>query len=141
MRVLRLATAGVLSLAALLLWRGVTLSTPLADVVTRSAAVASALAHDAASDVAVEQQLPSREAAQPDRVTGRPQLQARTRATDADGDTPSASALASPSADLFADVGESARACLRRLAIGHAPYGEPSPFDATAPPASTPRNG
>jgi len=141
MRLLRVASAGVLSLAAMLLWRGLEPSAPLTNVVTASAAVASALSHDAGADVAVEQRLPSRQAAQPARVGGRPQLLARTRATDADGDTPFASVLASPSAELFADLAESARACLRRLAIGHAPYGEPSPFDATAPPTSSPRNG
>ena len=141
MRVARVATVGVLSLAALLLWRGVEPSAPLKDVVTRSAAVASALWHDARSVVAVEQRLPTREAAQPARVGGHPQLLARTRATDSEGDTPSTSALASPLAAPFADIEDSARACLRRLAIGHAPHGEPSPFDATAPPASSPRNG
>jgi hypothetical protein len=139
MRLLRVATASVLSLAVMLLWRGVEPSAPRNDVVTGSAAVASALTHG--SDVAVGQRLASRQAAQPAGVGGRPQLLARTRATDADGDTPATSALVSPSAELFADIGESARACLRRLAIGHAPHGDPSPFDATAPPASRPRNG
>ena len=141
MRLLRVASAGVLSLAAMLLWRGIEPSAPLTSVVTGSAAVASALSHDAGSDVAVEQRLPSRQAAQPARVGGHPQLLARTRASDAGGDVPSTSALASPSAALFTDVAESARTRLRRLAIGHAPYGEPSPFDATAPPAPSPRNG
>ena len=82
MRLLRVASAGVLSLAAMLLWRGLEPSAPLTNVVTASAAVASALSHDAGADVAVEQRLPSRQAAQPARVGGRPQLLARTRATD-----------------------------------------------------------
>ena len=141
MRLLRVAAVSVLSLAAMILWRGVEPSAPLVDVVSGSAAVASALTHDTGSGVAVEQRLASRQPAQPVGLDGRPQLLARTRATDADGGAPSTSALASPAAEPFADIGEAAQACLRRLAIGHAPHGEPSPFDATAPPASSPRNG
>jgi hypothetical protein len=141
MRLLRVAAAGVLSLAAVFLWRGAEPSAPLADVVTGSATVASVMTRDVDSGVAVEQRLASRRPAQAVGVDGQAQLLARTRATDAGGDTPSTSALASPSAELFADMGESARACLRRLAIDHAPAGERAPFDATAPPVSSPRNG
>jgi hypothetical protein len=141
MRLLRVAAASVLSVAAMLLWRGVERSAPLEDVVSGSAAVASAMTHDAGSGVAIEQRLASRQPAQPVGVDARPQLLARTRATDAEGDTPSTSAILSPSAEQFAESGESARVRLRRLAFRHAPYGEPSPFDATAPPAPSPRNG
>jgi len=65
----------------------------------------------------------------------------RSRATDGDGDPTPTSALASTTTTPLGNVAHSTRARLRRLALGHAPYGEPSPFDATAPPAMRPRNG
>jgi hypothetical protein len=65
----------------------------------------------------------------------------RSRAGEGDGDPAPASLLAPTRAQLFVDVSDLTRAHLRWFALGHAPYGEPSPFDATAPPAPGPRNG
>lgn len=136
-RLLRVASASVLAVIALLLWRAAEPSAPGAHDV----AVSSAVTHDVGVTVAPARPLPSPKAAQSARVGGRHQFIGRSRATDADGDPTPTSALASSPVALFGDVEDSARACLRRLALGHAPYGEPSPFDATAPPTSRPRNG
>lgn len=127
MRMLRVASASVLALIAMLLWGGTELSLPRA--------------YQDGPAVAAAQRLTSRKAAQSALVGGRHQLFVRSRAGEGDGDSASFIALASSRADLFSDVAQSSRTRLRRFALGHAPSGEPSPFDATAPPASSPRNG
>jgi hypothetical protein len=139
MRALRVACASVLACLALLVWRAAEPSAARAFDAGISSALSSVLPHDAGSSVAPARPLTSPKAAKSAHVGGRHQLLARSRATDGDGDPPT-SVLAATSAESY-DVADSARACLRRLALGHAPYGEPSPFDATAPPASSLRNG
>ena len=141
MRALRVASASVLACLALLLWRAAEPSAARAFDAGVSSALSSLLPHDAGSSVAPARPLTSPKAAKSAHVGGRHQFVARSRATDGDGDPTPTSVLAVTSAEFFGDVADSARACLRRLALGHAPYGEPSPFDATAPPASSPRNG
>jgi len=140
MRFLRVASAGVLSLVALLLWLAAEPSAPRAHD-GGSSAVSSVVTQHGGSTVAAARTHTSRQAAQSARVAGRRQFLARARATEGDGDATPASALPSSPATPFGDVAQSARARLRWLALGHAPYGEPSPFDATAPPASSLRNG
>jgi hypothetical protein len=142
MRAFRAASASVLALFALLVWRAVEPSALRADRVDPSTAVANALAtHVGAVAAAAEQRLSSHETAQFTRGGSRLQPLARSRATDGDGALPHAVPLASASVQSFADATAATRARLRRHALGHAPYGETSPFDATAPPASSPRNG
>jgi hypothetical protein len=141
MRMLRVASASVLSLVALLVWRAAEPSAARAYDVAEASAVPSAVSPGAGSTVAAALPPANRKSAQSARVAVRPQLLARSRATEGDGEATPTCALASSPAGILGDVGASARACLRRLALGHAPYGEPSPFDATAPPTSGPRNG
>jgi hypothetical protein len=141
MRMLRVASASVLAIATLLLWLAAEPTAPRAHDIGASSAVTSAATHDVGSSVASARPITSPKAARSARVHGRHQFVARSRATDGDGDPTPTSALTFSPAALFGDIENSARACLRRLALGHAPYGEPSPFDATAPPTSSPRNG
>ena len=141
MRMLRVASASVLSLLAVLTWNAAEFSAPRTDPVDASTAVSSAVATHAGVVAAGEEWLSSHKAARSTRVGSRPLLLARSRATDGEGDLPQTVALASRTAAQFRDVAESSRARLRRLSLGHAPYGETSPFDATAPPVSSPRNG
>ena len=140
-RALRVASASVLACLALLLWRAAEPSAASAYAAGVSSALSSVLSHDVGASVAPARPLTTPKSAKSAHAGGRHQLLARSRATDGDGDPTPTSVLAATSAKLFGDVADSARACLRRLALGHAPYGEPSPFDATAPPASSPRNG
>ena len=141
MRALRVASAGALACLALLLWRAGDSAAAGAHDAGESSAVASLLAHDAGSIAAATRPLTSPTAAKSARAGSRHPLLVRSRATDGEGDPTPTSVLASSPATLFSDVTESTRGCLRRLALGHAPYGEPSPFDATAPPIARPRNG
>lgn len=141
MRVIRVASATVLSLVTLLLCGAAEQAAARAFHVDESTAVSNAIAQHVGAVVAAEQRLANRKAAQSARASGPHPLLARSRATDGDGDAAPVSALLSPTAQLFGDVAESTRARLRLLALGHAPYGEPSPFDATAPPAPKTRNG
>lgn len=141
MRALRVASASVLACLALLVWRVAEPSAAGTFDAGISSTLTSVLSHGAGSSVAPARPLTSPRAAKSAHVGGRHQLLARSRATDGDGDPTPTSVLAVTRTELFGDVADSARACLRRLALGHAPYGEPSPFDATAPPASSPRNG
>ena len=141
MRALRVASASVLACLALLLWRAAEPFAASAYDAGVSSALSSVLPHDVGSRVTTARPHPSPKAAKSARAGGRHQLLARSRATEGDGDPTPTSVLAASPAELFGDVADSARACLRRLALGHAPYGEPSPFDATAPPASSSRNG
>jgi hypothetical protein len=139
MRMLRVVSASLLSLVALLLWRAVE-PLPRAHDPGESTTVSSAFSLHPRPVVA-EPGLTNRKSAQSGRAAGRNQAFVRSRATDGDGDSTPSSALALSPATLFGDVAQSARVHLRRFALGHAPYGAPSPFDATAPPASSPRNG
>jgi hypothetical protein len=141
MRLLRVASAGVLSLAAMLLWKGLEPSAPRASLAAGARAIATLVTHDAGATAALERRTPDHKEAQPAHVGGLQPLLVRSRATDGDGDPAPLSALASSTTAPLGSVVQSTRAHLRRLALGHAPSGEPSPFDATAPPASRPRNG
>jgi hypothetical protein len=141
MRLLRVASAGVLSLVALLLWLAAEPTAPRAHDLGGSSAVSSVVTQHGGRTVAAARPIVKHEAARSARLAGHQQLLVRARATDGDGDATLTSALASSPAQLLGDIAESARARLRRLALGHAPYGAPSPFDATAPPASSLRNG
>ena len=138
---LRVASASVLALVAMLLWGGAERSSPRPHDVADSTALSRALAHDGVPAVAAGHGLADTKAARSARVGGRHQPLVRSRATEGDGDPAPTSALASSRTELFGDPGDLTRAHLRWLALGHAPYGEPSPFDATAPPAPSPRNG
>jgi hypothetical protein len=140
MRKLRVASASVLALAAMLIWWAAEPSASRQHDLAGSAAVSSAVTQDLGATVAARP-VTNRKAAHAARVAGRHQPLVRARATEGDGDSTPTSALAPSPVALFGDVAESVRARLRRLALSHAPYGEPSPFDATAPPASSPRNG
>lgn len=141
MRALRVASASVLSLVALLLCIATEPSTSRALHRGEPTAIANALTRDIGSTVAAARPVTSRKAALSHRVAGRHQLLVRARAGEGDGDPTPTTALAHSPAHLIDDVADSARDRLRQLALGHAPYGEPSPFDATAPPAPGPRNG
>ena len=141
MRAFRAASASVLALFAMLVWRVAEPSAPRADHIDLSTAVSNALATHVGVVAAVKQGLSSHETAQFTRGGGRLQPLARSRATEGDGALPHSVALVSASAEPFGDATQATRARLRRHALGHAPYGETSPFDATAPPASSPRNG
>jgi len=140
MRAVRVASATVLSLVALLMWRATEPSVPHARHVDLSTALSNAVATRVGVVALAEQRLSNDAAAQSSRVDGRHQLLARSRATG-DGDAPQTAALVAWPTAPFGDVAGSARARIRRLALGHAPYDETSPFDATAPPASSLRNG
>jgi len=138
---LRVASAGMLTLVALLLCAGAELSPPRAHDVTDALAIASVLTHDGGPAVAAGHRLTSTKAAQSAHVGGRHQPLVRSRAGEGDGDPAPTVALAAVRAEPFGNLAKLARSHLRWLALGHAPYGEPSPFDATAPPVSSPRNG
>ena len=141
MRLLRVASAGGLALFALLAWMAVEPSAQRGPGPGESIAVARDGSPQLGSVGADDQLLTSRTARQSARVAVRHQLLARVRASEGGGETTLTSALAASLAPLFGDVSASARAELRRLAQRHAPYGEASPFDATAPPTSSRRNG
>jgi len=141
MRVLRVASASVLWLVALLLCIATEPSASRALHLGEPTAIANALSRDIGSTAAAARPLTNRKAALSHRVAGRHQFLIRARAGEGDGDPTSTTALAHSPAQLIGDVANSARVRLRQLALGHAPYGEPSPFDATAPPAPGPRNG
>jgi len=141
MRLLRAATAGGLALFALLACVGVGPSAQRGHDAGESIAVMRDGSPQLGS-VGADDQLPtSPTARQSARVAVRPQLLARVRAGEGGSETTLTSALAASLAPLFGDVSASARAELRRLAQRHAPYGDVSPFDATAPPTSGRRNG
>jgi len=142
MRTLRLASASLLALVAMLLWGGAELSAPRTHTAAaESLAVSGAQTHESGAAVVAARRLADTRAAKAIRADGRHQPLVRSRAGEGDGDPAPTSALATARVALFADLAESARSHLRWLALGHAPYGEPSPFDATAPPAPGPRNG
>ena len=141
MRLLRVASAAGLALLALLAWMAVEPSAQRGHDAGESIAVMRGGSPELGS-VGADDQLPtSPTARQSGRVAVRHQLLARVRAGEGGGETTLTSALAASLAPLFGDVSASARAELRRLAQRHAPYGEASPFDATAPPTSSRRNG
>jgi len=140
MPLLRGACAGVLALVALLAWMAVSPPVPADHGAGESTAVASGVSSPAgAAFTAVRG--PTKWGAQSARAGIRHQLLVRARATEGDGDTTPTSLLASSPRIPSADVSEPARVRLRLLARRHSPYDEPSPFDATAPPISSRRNG
>lgn len=140
MRLLYVASAGALTLVALLLWNAAEPSAQHAPSGGESATVWSGLSQDVGPAVTAARPQANRSAKQAG-VRVRHLLLSRARLSDGEGDATPTSALVSSPVQLVGNVADSARARLRRLALGHAPYGEPSPFDATAPPLSTPRNG
>jgi hypothetical protein len=141
MRLLRIAFAGALTLVALLTWLAVDPSA------LRRHGVAGSIeaSHDGSSELTnareLERGAAARTARQSARVVGRQLLVARSRATDGNGETTLTSPLGSSTAELFGTVAASARVRLHWLAQRHAPYDDPSPFDATAPPVASRRNG
>jgi hypothetical protein len=140
MRLLRVASAGALALVALLMCVAAPPSARRMHDVGGSSAVTRGIAPELRS--AGTDELPtSRTARQAARVLVRHQPLARARGTYGDGETTLTSALLASPARLFGDRSASARAKLRRLAQRHAPYAEASPFDATAPPTASGRNG
>jgi hypothetical protein len=140
-RLLRVTSVGVLSFIALLTWMAASPSAQRGHAVGESTAVASGVSTGLTPVVTADRNLTNRTAAQSARVVVRRLLVGRARASDGDGETTLTFPFLSSPAPSFGDVAESARACLRRLAQSHPPYGEPSPFDATAPPAANRRNG
>jgi hypothetical protein len=141
MRLLRVVSAGGLALFALLAWMAVGPSAQRGHDADEAIAVVRDGSPELGS-VGADDRLPtSPTARQSARVAVRHQLLARVRAGEGGGETTLTSALAASLAPLFGDVSASARAELRRLAQRHATSGETSPFDATAPPTSSQRNG
>jgi hypothetical protein len=140
MPLLRAACAGVLSLVALLAFAAVSPDVRSGHAATESTAVAIGVsAAPGAAFAAVR--APTKWAAQAARAGVRHQLLVRARATEGDGETTPTSLLAFSPRVPSGDVAEPARVRLRLLARSHSPYDDPSPFDATAPPSSSRRNG
>jgi hypothetical protein len=138
---MRVVSAGVLSLAALLAWMAADSFAQRGHGVVEATAVARSEPARLTSASDAVRRLTSRTATRSGRVILRQLLLARARGVDSDGDPTFAPSLAGSRVELLGDVANSARAQLRRLAQRHLPYGEPSPFDATAPPTSSRRNG
>jgi hypothetical protein len=140
MRLRRVATVGGLALGALLAWLA---AVPPAQR-AHDAGAPIAVARGATSELSAgtEERPPaSPTASQSARVVVRHQLLARARGTDGQGEWTLTGLLAASRAPSFGDVSASAQTELRRLPRRHAPYSEASPFDATAPPTASRRNG
>jgi hypothetical protein len=137
---LRATCASVLSLVALLAWMAVSPSVRSGHDAGEPTAVASAVSSPFGAAFTAVRPL-TKQAAQSAHAGVRHQLLVRARATEGDGETTSTSLLASSLRALAGDVAEPARVRLRLLARSHSPYDELSPFDATAPPSSSRRNG
>jgi len=138
-RLLRVACAGGIALVALLALMAAEPSARRGQ--SDGAPSAVARAQSAECTAGIDERLStSPTASQSARIVVRHQL-ARARATEVDGATTLTSPLLASPARLFGDVAKSARTELRRLAQRHAPSGEASPFDATAPPIVSRRNG
>lgn len=140
MPLLRAACAGVLSLVALLAWTAVSPDVRSGHVADDSTAVAIGVSSPLGAAFTAVRPV-TKWAAQAARAGVRHQLFVRARATEGDGETTRASLLAFSPRVPSGDVAEPARVRLRLLARSHSPYDEPSPFDATAPPNSSRRNG
>ena len=139
MRLIRVVSAGLLSLFALVTCMAAAPSAQYGRTIVDSIAAARGKlpAFGAASDV--ERLLTSRTAGHSARLRVRHLVLARVRT--ADGDAPVVPLLATSRVELLGDIADSARTHLQRYAQRHLPYGDPSSFDATAPPTPGRRNG
>ncbi|SRR5258705_1399020 len=141
MQLTRVVSAGVLSLVALLMWMAAEPSAQRERRVVDSSTAARGTLPELRASRDVGNVPTSPTAMQSARLLVRHLLLARARGADGDGDTTLTPSLAPSRVEPFGDATHSARAHLQRYAQRHLPYGDPSSFDATAPPTRVQRNG